>query len=55
MEVLSIKPGAPGANGANDQQLISSLSQRHREADFAAYVAEIQRNATVRRNMAVFN
>jgi len=55
VEVLSIKPGAPGANGANDQQLISSLSQRHREADFAAYVAEIQRNATVRRNMAVFN
>jgi peptidyl-prolyl cis-trans isomerase D len=53
--VLAVKPGSSGANGTNDQQLVTGLAQRHRDADFSAYVAEIQRKATVRRNMAVFN
>ena len=53
--VLAIKPGVPGANGSNDQRLVARLSQRHREADLAAYLAEMQRRATVKRNLAIFN
>jgi peptidyl-prolyl cis-trans isomerase D len=55
LAVLSVKPGAPGANAANDRQLVQSFSQRHREADLSAYLAEMQRRATVRRNPAILN
>jgi peptidyl-prolyl cis-trans isomerase D len=55
LAVLSVKPGAAGANAANDQQLMASFNQRHREADLAAYLAELQRHARVRRNPAVFD
>lgn len=55
LTVISVKPGASGANPANDQQLISRVSQRHREADLAAYLAEMQRRATVKKNLAIFN
>ena len=55
LTVISVKPGASGANPANDQQLISRVSQRHREADLAAYLAEMQRRATVKQNLAIFN
>jgi hypothetical protein len=53
--VLSVRPGAPGANPANDQQLVASFAQRHSQADLAAYLAEMQRRANVRRNLAIFN
>ncbi len=53
--VLAVKPGAAGANPANDQQLVASFAQRHSQADFAAYLAEMQRLATVRRNPAILN
>lgn len=55
LEVLSVKPGAAGANPANDQQLMSAFAQRHAEADFAAYLAELERRASIRKNPAVFN
>ena len=55
LAIISVKPGASGSNPANDQQLISRVSQRHREADLSAYLAEMQRRATVKKNLAIFN
>ncbi len=55
LQVLSVKPGTPGANAANDQQLMLGFNQRHSEADLRAYLAEMQRRATVRRNPAILN
>ena len=53
--VLAVRPGAPGANPTNDQQLVISFAQRQTQADFAAYLAEMQRRATIRKNPAIFN
>ncbi len=53
--VLSVRPGTPGANAANDQQLMLGVGQRHAQADVLAYLAEMQRRATVRRNLTIFN
>ncbi len=55
LAVLSVKPGATGANTASDQQLVASFNQHHREAEFAAYLAEMQRLAKVKKNLAIFN
>jgi peptidyl-prolyl cis-trans isomerase D len=55
LAVLSVKPGTSGANPTNDQQLISRVSERHREGDLAAYLAEMQRRASIKRNPAIFN
>jgi len=55
LQVLSVKPGAAGANPANDQQLVAGFAQRHAQVDFAAYLAELERRATIRRNPAIFN
>jgi peptidyl-prolyl cis-trans isomerase D len=55
LAVLSAKPGTPGANPANDQQLMSRAIERIRDADFAAYLGEVQRRASVKKNPAVFN
>ena len=55
LEVLSVKPGAPGANAASDQQLMAGVGQRHSQADVMAYLAEMQRRATVRKNLTIFN
>ena len=55
LAVLSLKPGVAGANATNDQQWVTALSQRHREADMSAYLAEMQRRAKVRRNLSVLN
>ncbi len=55
LAIISVKPGTSGANPSNDQQLISRVSQRHREADLSAYLAEMQRRATVKKNLAIFN
>lgn len=54
LAVLAVHPGAPGANPQADQQLVSKLAQRRRDADLEAYVAEMQRRARVRRNDSVF-
>jgi len=55
LAVLAVHAGAPGANPQADQQLISKFVQRHREADLQAYVVEMQRRASVRRNDTVFD
>lgn len=53
--VYSVKPGAVSTNSINDQKLLMGVGQRHGEADFQAYLAEMQRRAKVRRNPAIFN
>jgi peptidyl-prolyl cis-trans isomerase D len=53
--ILSVRPGAPGGNAANDQQFMLGVGQRHAQADVLAYLAEMQRLATVRRNLTIFN
>ena len=53
--VLSVKPGALSTNSIADQQLMVGVSQRHSEADLQAYLAEMQRRATIRRNPTIFN
>jgi len=55
LAVLSVKPGASGANPTADQQLVAKFSQRLRQADLSAYLAEMQRRATVKKNLTVFN
>jgi len=55
LAVLAVHPGASGANPQADQQLVSKLVQRHREAELEAYVAEMQRRAKVQRNDKVFD
>ncbi len=53
--VLSVKPGTTAGNSINDQRLLVGVGQRHSEADLQAYLAEMQRRATIRRNPAIFN
>jgi len=53
--VSDVRPGKSGANPAADQQLVSQYLQRQREADLAAYLQEMQRRASVKRNPAAFN
>ena len=54
LAITAIKPGTPGANPQNDEQLISPYLRRDREGDMQAYVLELQRRATVKTNPAVF-
>ena len=53
--VLSVKPGTPSTNSISDQQLMMGVAQRHSDADLQAYLAEMQRRATIRRNPTIFN
>jgi peptidyl-prolyl cis-trans isomerase D len=55
LALLSVKAGEAGANAANDQQLLRRYNERHRAAEFQAYLAEMQRRADVQRNPNVFN
>jgi len=55
LAVLSAKPGVAGANPANDQQLTARVNQRYREAELAAYLAEMERHASVKKNPAIFD
>ena len=53
--VSGVRPGAPGANSANDQKQAEQYVERERQAEIAAYQLEMRRNAKVQRNDAVFN
>lgn len=55
LAVLSARPGAAGANPANDQQLAARINQRYREAVLSAYLAEMQRRASIKKNPAIFD
>jgi peptidyl-prolyl cis-trans isomerase D len=54
LEVSAVKPGQPGANSQNDQQLVDQYMKRDSDAEFAAYLLELQRNASIKRNPSVF-
>jgi peptidyl-prolyl cis-trans isomerase D len=54
LAITASKPGAPGANPQNDEQLIGQYMRRDREGDMQAYVQELRRRATVKTNPAVF-
>jgi peptidyl-prolyl cis-trans isomerase D len=52
--VSDVRAGTGGVNSTNDQQLAEQLLRRHREAELAAYQAELKRQATIKRNDTVF-
>jgi peptidyl-prolyl cis-trans isomerase D len=54
LAVSAVKPGTAGANPKNDEQLIQQYLKRDRDGDMRAYVLELQRRATVKRNPSVF-
>ena len=54
LTVSAVKAGAGGANPQNDAQLVSEYLRRDREGAMSAYVLELQRRASVKRNPKVF-
>jgi peptidyl-prolyl cis-trans isomerase D len=54
LAVSAVKPGVPGTNPQNDEQLINQFLTRDRDGDMHAYVLELQRRATVKRNPSIF-
>jgi peptidyl-prolyl cis-trans isomerase D len=54
LTVSAVKAGAAGANPQNDAQLVSEYLRRDREGAMNAYLLELQRRATVKRNPNVF-
>lgn len=52
--VSAVKPGQPGVNSKNDEQLVDSYMRRDSEGEMAAYVLELQRRAHIERNPNVF-
>jgi peptidyl-prolyl cis-trans isomerase D len=54
VSVTAIKAGAAGTNPQNDAQLLSQYLQHDREGVMNAYLLELQRKATIKRNPAIF-
>lgn len=52
--VLAVKPGTPGANPQNDQQLEAEYLKRDREGEIEAYLQDIQDRAHIERNPTLF-
>jgi peptidyl-prolyl cis-trans isomerase D len=52
--ILAVKAGTAGANPQNDAQLLQEYMKRDREGAMNAYVLELQRRATVKRNPTIF-
>jgi peptidyl-prolyl cis-trans isomerase D len=52
--VSAVKPGQPGVNSKNDEQLVESYMRRDSDGEMAAYVLDLQRLAHVQRNPDVF-
>jgi peptidyl-prolyl cis-trans isomerase D len=50
----AVRAGAAGANPKNDEQLVQQYMRRDRDGDMAAYLLELQRRASVKRNPKVF-
>jgi peptidyl-prolyl cis-trans isomerase D len=51
----AVRPGAPGVNPKNDEQLVTDFLKRDRDAELQAYLLELERRASVKRNPAVFD
>lgn len=54
LAVSAVKAGAGGANPQNDAQLVTQFLRRDREGAMNAYLQELQRRATVKRNPNMF-
>lgn len=54
LAVLAVKPGQPGVNSKNDEQLVDGYMRRDSEGEMTAYVLELQRRAKIERNPDVF-
>jgi peptidyl-prolyl cis-trans isomerase D len=54
LEVSGVKPGQPGVNSKNDEQLVDGYMRRDSEGEMSAYVLELQRRAHIERNPDVF-
>lgn len=54
LEVSAVKPGQSGTNSQADQQLVDQYMQRDSNAEFTAYLLELQRKASIKRNPSVF-
>jgi peptidyl-prolyl cis-trans isomerase D len=54
LALLGVKPGEPGANKTNDQRQLVTIGQRQANADFEAYLAEVERHAKISKNPAIF-
>lgn len=54
LAITAAKAGTAGANPQNDEQLINQYLTRDRDGDMRAYVLELQRRATVKRNPSIF-
>jgi peptidyl-prolyl cis-trans isomerase D len=52
--ISAVHAGSSGANPKNDEQLVTQYMRRDREGDMAAYMLELERRASVKRNPAVF-
>jgi peptidyl-prolyl cis-trans isomerase D len=52
--VSAVKPGQPGANTKNDEQLIEQYMRRDSDAQFTSYLDELQRRSSIKRNPGVF-
>ena len=55
LAITAIKPGTPGANPQNDEQLINTYLGATAKARCQAYVLELQRRATVKTNPPCFS
>jgi peptidyl-prolyl cis-trans isomerase D len=54
LAVSAVKPGAGGANPQNDAQLMVQFLRRDRDGAMSAYLQELQRRASVKRNPNIF-
>jgi peptidyl-prolyl cis-trans isomerase D len=54
LAVSGVKPGASGTNPQNDTQLVTQFLRRDRDGTMNAYLQELQRRATIKRNPNMF-
>jgi hypothetical protein len=52
--VSEVKPGAAGANPQNDAQLMAQFVHRDGSGVINAYLQELQRRASIKRNPTIF-
>ncbi|HEX4049605.1 MAG TPA: peptidylprolyl isomerase [Steroidobacteraceae bacterium] len=54
LAISDVKPGQPGVNSKNDEQLVDSYMRRDSDGELSAYVLDLQRRAHIERNPDVF-
>ena len=54
LRLSSVRPGTAGANPKNDEELVMQFKNRDRDGDIAAYMAQLEQRATVKRNPNIF-